>query len=47
MKIKTLVLIMTISLVITACSSNPSMPKQPSKLNRVPVNKTMPVELEG
>jgi hypothetical protein len=40
------IILAAFSLAITACT-NPSMPKQPSKLNRIPVNKTMPIELES
>ena len=42
-----ILLLIVISMIIGSCTTNIAMPKQPSKSNRVPVNKTIPVELEG
>ena len=44
----TKVLLMTIvALALVACSTRPPMPKKPNESKRIPINQTIPIELEG
>lgn len=43
---KNVILAILIGFTLAACSSAPK-PKQPSEWNRVPVNKTVPTEVQG
>ena len=47
MKIKITVLVITLASLISGCSPKLPQPKQPGRLNRIPINKTVPSELKG
>lgn len=38
--------ILTLTLLLGACSFSPPLPKQPDESERIPINKTYPPELE-
>lgn len=40
-------IIVIISILLTACGTTIPSPKKPSKYPRVPINKTVPVELQN
>jgi hypothetical protein len=41
------ILVITLASIVAACNTKPPMPKKPNESRRVPINKTIPIELEG
>ena len=41
------ILIIALAVVVAACSTKPPLPKKPNESRRIPINKTIPIELEG
>lgn len=40
------ILVIALAMVVAACGTKPPMPKKPNESKRIPVNKTIPTELE-
>lgn len=46
-KLNTITVVIALALIVASCSTRPPSPKKPDESRRVPINKTIPIELEG